>query len=75
MNLLNMKKIMKMNGKKKTKIRVLVNVETKMNMKKTIEANVKLKVNTMPQMGMKCCRVAGHFGDQVKAVTVEGATS
>jgi hypothetical protein len=36
-----MKKPIKMSGKKKTKMKALVNAETKMNAKKTIEANTK----------------------------------
>jgi hypothetical protein len=79
MNLLGMKRIMKMKGKKKTKTKVFVNTETKINMKKIIEANaklnmkvkmnvnVKVKLNTILQMGMRCCRFAGYLGDQIKA--------
>jgi hypothetical protein len=81
MNLLKTKKTMKMDGKKKTKMTVFVNVETKMNVKNTFEAKASLKMkmnmkkmmNAAPQMGMRCCRFTGDVGDQIKSAEVEGA--
>jgi hypothetical protein len=46
MNLLNMKKTINMNRKKKTKMKVLLKVENKISMKRIIELNVKLKMKT-----------------------------
>jgi hypothetical protein len=46
MNLLNVKKAMNMNGKKKTKVKVLVRVQNKSSMKRIIEPNAKLKMKT-----------------------------
>jgi hypothetical protein len=63
-------------------VKLLVNVKTKMDTKKTIEANAKLnmkmnmnakmKPNTMLQIGMKSCRFVGHLGDQIKATGRRG---
>jgi hypothetical protein len=44
MNRLDFQKTMKMNGKKTRKIKVPDNVDNKMNMKKSIEANAKLNM-------------------------------
>jgi hypothetical protein len=53
MMLPNMKKTMKMNGKKKKMMmKVLVNVQTKMNMKKSIEANIMMSMNMKMKMSM-----------------------
>jgi hypothetical protein len=73
MNPVNMKKTMKMNGKK-TKRKVLANVETRMN--QAIEANtkvnLKMTMNTMLQTEMRHCRSAGYPDDQIKAAGQEG---
>jgi hypothetical protein len=61
MNLLNMKNTIKLHGKK-TKTKALVNVQTKMNMKK----NTNMKMNAMLQMERWRCSFAGYPGDQIK---------
>jgi hypothetical protein len=81
-NLLNMKKTIKMNGKKKN-MKVAVNVVTKTDMNKSIEANTKLNmntqmnmkmcVNTMLQMERRRCSFAGHRRGQIKAGVQERA--
>jgi hypothetical protein len=44
-NLLDMKKTLRINGKKKTMIRALVNAETKTHINKSIEVNVELTMD------------------------------
>jgi hypothetical protein len=75
MNLLNMRKTIKMNGKKRTTIKTVV--KSKMSMKDGIEANTKLnmkmtrRLNVMLQMGMRCCRFAGYLNKQIKPARAE----
>jgi hypothetical protein len=76
----------KMNGKKdKRKMNGLINVETIINMKKSIEANtksnmntqmnMKMRVNTMLQMKRWRCSFAVYRRDQIKTGVQERATT
>jgi hypothetical protein len=73
MKLHNMKKTMNMNEKKKVRLNVQTQMkmhETGLNMK--VSRNVKMKLNTMLQMGTRYRRLAGYSGSQNKPAGPEG---
>jgi hypothetical protein len=65
---------MKMNVNLSTNPHIRMNVKIKLNMKlnMTMEMNIKMKTNMTLQMERKCCRFAGHPGDQIKAAGAGG---